>query len=533
MAARLDELVRRLGGSLEPEGSPARRPASAPGAGATFARGGPEVRDVALDSRRVRCGDLFVAVPGARDDGLRHVPEALSRGAVAVLTPPGAALFPARAAVPGLEVAHWVHPDPLRACARAAAIVHGDPARGLVLAAVTGTNGKTTTVHVLGHLLRRAGLEPAVLGTAGHRLAGNQHLGASHTTPDAPELARLLRRHADAGGRSLAMEVSSHALEQQRTAGLDFDVAVFTNLTREHLDYHGDMHRYARAKARLFEGLRPGAAAVINVDDPAWRTMSAAAEGARARVVTYSTRHEADLRASRPSTDPAGTRFELDGMGIFSTDLRLPLRGRYNVENALAAAAAARLMGASPSEILEGLATTSSAPGRLEPIPSGARGFAVFVDYAHSPDALERVLVTARELVAGHGATGRLIVVFGCGGDRDRGKRAPMGRAAAELADVAVVTSDNPRGEDPAAIADAVLAGFSEHERAGARGAEVRVELDRRRAIALALSLARSGDVVLVAGKGHEATQEIGGERLPFDDRAVVREVLETQEVAA
>jgi len=515
MAARLDELVRRLGGTLELPGAAAGRPA-------------PEVRDVALDSRRVRCGDLFVALPGARDDGLRHVPEALARGAVAVLTPPGAALGAAHSLVPGLEVAHWVHPQARRACARAALWVHGDPSRGLSLAAVTGTNGKTTTVHVLGHLLRCAGLEPALLGTAGHRLAGNQELAAGHTTPDAPELARLLRRHADAGGRTLAMEVSSHALEQERTAGLDFDVAVFTNLTREHLDYHGDMHRYARAKARLFEGLRQGAAAVINVDDPAWRTMSAAAEGARARVVTYSTRHAADLVASRPSTDPAGTRFELDGMGIFSTDLRLPLRGRYNVENALAAAAAARLMGASPSDILEGLATTSSAPGRLEPVPTGGRGFQVFVDYAHSPDALERVLHTARELAAGPGAAGRLIVVFGCGGDRDRGKRAPMGRAAAELADVAVVTSDNPRGEDPAAIAQAVLAGWPARARA-----DVRVELDRRRAIALALSLARAGDVVLVAGKGHETTQEVGGQRLPFDDRAVVREVLASEEVAA
>lgn len=507
---RLSELVRQIGGQID-DRSEGRIGASRDGRC--------EVRDVHLDSRRIEVGDLFAAMPGTSQDGLRFVPDAVGRGAVAVLTPNGCDLRAVRAQLLGLDVVHWSHPAPRTALARAANLLHGDPARRLAFAAVTGTNGKTTTAHVLGHVLAGAGLAPAVLGTAGHRLADGTVLPSTHTTPDAPDLARLLQRHAHVGGRTVVMEVSSHALEQERTAGLEFGVAAFTNLTREHLDYHGDMHRYGQAKARLFSGLRPGATAVLNLDDPAWRIMSAAAERAGARVVTYSTRIEADLRASRLRTDPVGSRFELDGMGIFSTELRLPLRGRYNVENALAAAATARLMGASPSAIVEGLATTSPAPGRLEPVDTGGRGFELYVDYAHSPDALERVLREAR-LFVDPSVRGRLIVVFGCGGDRDRGKRAEMGRAAGRLADLVVLTSDNPRGEDPDVIARDTLQGLEEFP------TERRVELDRRRAISFAVAAARPGDVVLVAGKGHEDTQEVGGRRLPFDDRLVAREVL-------
>ena len=497
----LSELVDRVGGSVaDAAGGP-----------------GPEVLDAQLDSRRVGRGDLFAALPGSADDGLRHVTDAVGRGAVVVLTAPDRDLEPLLRDRPELQVAHWTHEDPREALAAAAGLLHGEPASGLGFAGITGTNGKTTTAHLLGQLLGGAGLAPAVLGTNGHLLADGKLRPSTHTTPDAPELARLFRQHVDAGGRSVVMEVSSHALEQGRTAGLDFDVAVFTNLTREHLDYHGDMESYARAKARLFSGLRPGAAAVINLDDPASETMRAAANSAGAEVYTYSTQRQASLRADRLRTEPTGSRFELDGMGIFSTEVLLPLCGRYNVENALAAVAAACLMGASPDALVTGLATTSPAPGRFEPVNTGARGFGAFVDYAHSPDALERVLQEVRPHVRDGG---RLLVVFGCGGDRDRGKRSEMGRLAGDLADIAVVTSDNPRTEDPDRIIEDVREGMT------SACAEVLVEGDRRAAIQRAVERALPGDVLLVAGKGHETTQEIAGERHPFDDRLVIRECL-------
>ena len=424
--------------------------------------------------------------------------------------------------MPGLDVCHWTHVDSHGAARRAAVLVHGAPSRELEVCGITGTNGKTTTAHVLGHLLERADLAPAVLGTAGHRLSGGRSFDALHTTPPAPDLQRLLRLHADGGGRAVVMEVSSHALVQDRLAGVDVGVAVFTNLTREHLDYHGDMRRYAAAKARLFAGLRPGTWAVLNLDDAACDLMRRAAQDAGAGVVTYSARQGADLQASRLRTDLAGSRFTLDGMGISKTELRFPLRGRYNVENALAAAAAARLMGASPSTVVDGLATTSAAPGRLEAVQTGGRGFALFVDYAHSPDALERVLRTLRADLEDSGSGGRLIVVFGCGGDRDSGKRADMGRVASRLADLAIVTSDNPRGETPEEIIGEIVLGMG----AGGTGAQRLIEVDRRLAIARAVGLARAGDVLLVAGKGHETEQAIGSERVPFDDRVVAQELL-------
>lgn len=497
---RLQELVRAFGGDC------------------ALTDAGPTLFDVHLDSRRVRVGDLFVALPGENVDGARFVPDAVRRGAVAVLSPQPIDVDALRGEVPGLDIVSWVHPEARRVAGLAAAEVHGRPCERLGVCGITGTNGKTTTAHLLGQLLARAGLAPGVLGTAGHTLAGGVTLDASHTTPDAPELQRLALRHADAGGRTLVMEASSHALVQDRTAGMDFQVAVFTNLSREHLDYHEDLASYARAKARLFEQLGPDAAAVLNADDPHSAGMAEAARDQGARVFTYSTRRQADLCATQLSTGPRGSRFCIDGMGIFSSDLRLTLRGRYNVENALAATAAARLMGAGSSDLLEGLATTSAAPGRLEPVATGARGFDLFVDYAHSPDALERVLGVLRaDLEREPG--GRLIVVFGCGGDRDKGKRPEMGAIASRLADIAVVTSDNPRSEAPLSIADDILKGMR-------GGAECVVELDRRRAIERAVEEARPGDVVLVAGKGHETAQVVGAETRTFDDRVVAMEVL-------
>jgi len=491
----LSRLVERLGGTCEPP-----------------LGGGPDVVGVQLHSRAVGGGDLFAALPGSAADGARFVPEAIARGACAVLSP--------APIVPRPDVPNWVHPDARRVTGEAAAEVLGRPSEGMVVIAVTGTNGKTTVAHLAGQLLAAAGRTPAVLGTAGHVLgASGRRIAAAHTTPDAPELQRLLARHRAEGGDAVALELSSHALEQERHAGLAVDVAVFTNLTRDHLDYHGDMERYAAAKQRLFEALSSGGTAVVNASDPASERMADAARRRGARVVTFSTRSRADLSASGLQTGPGGTLFEIVGMGIPRTRVTSSLPGRFNVENALAATAAVLASGASPSSALEGLATVSPAPGRLERVasPAGARepGFEVLVDYAHTEDALRVVLTTLREACAG-----RLICVFGCGGDRDPGKRAAMGAAVGELADVAVATSDNPRGEDPRAILSEVERGLS------GTSARTRVVVDRAEAIRVALELAAPGDIVLIAGKGHETTQVVAGEERPFDDRVVAAEVL-------
>jgi UDP-N-acetylmuramoyl-L-alanyl-D-glutamate--2,6-diaminopimelate ligase len=466
----------------------------------------------------VGAGDLFAALPGTRDDGSRFAETALARGAAAILAP-----RPLELSAPGSAIV-WVHPDARRVAGEAAAIAYGEPARDMFVVGVTGTNGKTTTAHIVGHLLRATGRRPAVLGTTGNRLADGRRVAATHTTPDAPELQRLLLRHRELGGDSVALEASSHALDQERTAGLAFDVAIFTNLTRDHLDYHGDLESYARAKERLFLSLGADAAAVVHADDPAGERMARAARSRGARVVTYSARLRGDLVASALTSDLHGTQIVLHGMGISRTSLRLPLAGRHNVENALAAAAAALLSGASPSDVLGGLASASPAPGRLEPVDTGDKGFVVLVDYAHSEDALQNVCRAVRGALEGtpgrSARRGRLIVVFGCGGDRDRGKRGPMGRVVNELADLAIVTSDNPRSEEPMAIIREVLAGMEPHL------AETVIEPDRRLAISQAVQHARRGDVVLIAGKGHETTQVIGERVVEFDDRLIASEAL-------
>ncbi len=520
MAVRLAELVESLGGRCD-----------------VAPDGGPWIRDVRLDSRQVARGDLFAALPGRLADGARFVDEAVARGAAAILSPGGltapdvgagpAPSSGAGAARPGGDrVPVWVHPEARRVAGEAAAIVQGRPGEGLWLAGVTGTNGKTTVAHLAGQLLERAGRTPAVLGTVGHRVGGRA-LRSTHTTPDAPELQRLLASHRADGGDSAVLEVSSHALDQDRVAGLSFDVAVFTGLSRDHLDYHGSMEQYADVKARLFASLRPGSTAVILADDPYASVMRRAAEAAAVppgsgprgvRVLTYSTRQSADLRAFDLKFDLRGSHLTVDGMGISTKLVRTPLVGRFNAQNALAALAVVLLSGASPHDAFEGLASVTPPPGRLEPVDTGDRGFHVFVDYAHTPAALAGVLDALRE---GRGdAPGRIVCVFGCGGDRDRGKRAPMGRAAGERSDRVIATSDNPRHEDPLAILDEVRQGLD------GTGADVVVEPDRRLAIELALRDARPGDVVLIAGKGHETQQVVGDEARPFDDRAVAREVL-------
>ena len=490
----LDRLVAALGGELH----------------ATHASRAVDVVDVRLDSRFVGVGDLFAALPGRAADGAKFVRSAADRGAVAVLSP---------APLTDAPVPVWVHDRARRVAGEAAALVHGRPSRDMSVIAVTGTNGKTTTAHLAGQLLAHVGRRVAVLGTTGHRLAGGVSLPSTHTTPDAPELQRLLRRHRDAGGDAVALELSSHALDQERHAGLDVSVAVFTNLTRDHLDYHGSMDAYLAAKRRLFEELQAGSAAVLNAADPASEAMARAARSRGARVVTYGVGSRVDLGASHVVPAARGTQLILEGMGISEFEVTLPLVGRHNVENALAALAAVLMTGASPSHAVGGLAALSPAPGRLEPVDAGASGFGVFVDYAHTPDALARVLAALREQLAATPAA-RILCVFGAGGDRDRGKRAPMGEAVGRGADLAILTSDNPRGEEPEAIARDVLVGLR------ASGAEHALELDRRAAIALAFERARPGDVVLIAGKGHETGQTVGDTVHPFDDREVARALL-------
>jgi UDP-N-acetylmuramoyl-L-alanyl-D-glutamate--2,6-diaminopimelate ligase len=469
-----------------------------------------EIADVQLDSRSAAPSALFAALPGSRRDGATHAIDAVQRGAAAVLAPRA---FPFETGVP-----LWLHPDARRVAGLAAARVHGEPVRTQRVIGVTGTNGKSTVVHLVGQLLRLAGHRPAVLGTVEYRLWNSPPREATHTTPDAPELARLARANLIAGGDAIALEVSSHALDQERLAGFPLDVAVFTNLGRDHLDYHGDPEAYARAKERIFGHLKAGGAAVVNADDAAGARMHRVAERAGARVFTYGTRSDADLSATLDAASPAGTTMFLEGMGIPRTGFFLPLVGRHNVENALAALAAVLFLGASPAELSAGLASLTAPRGRLEPVDTGARAFRVFVDYAHTPDALERVLAALRELLEPAG--GRLSCVFGCGGNRDRTKRAPMGAAVARHADRAWVTSDNPRDEEPLAIIAEILPGL-----AGGRAA-VRVEPDRRAAIARALAEARAGDIVLIAGKGHEAWQQLRDFRVPFEDRRVVLEEL-------
>ncbi len=500
---RLAELSGTLGGALAGDGARA-------------------IRDVQLDSRRAAPGALFAALPGARggDSELlaRHAQDAVRRGAAAVLAPRALAL------APGVPL--WIHADARRVAGLAAARVHGDPVQHQRVVGVTGTNGKSTVAHLVGALLTHAGHRPAVVGTVEYKLWGAPARPATHTTPDAPELARLARENLELGGDAFALEVSSHALDQERLAGFPLDVAVFTNLGRDHLDYHADLEAYARAKERLFEHTKAGGAAVINADDAAGERMRRAAERAGARVFTYGTRSDADLSAVLDRVGPAGTTLFLKGMGIPRTGFFLPLVGRHNVENTLAALAAVLFLGVSPALAGAGLTALTAPRGRLEPVDTGARGFRVFVDYAHTPDALERVLATLRELLAAPGAdAGRVLCVFGCGGNRDREKRAPMGAAVARHAERVWITSDNPRDEEPLAIIDDILPGF-EHGRASLEDGSVEIEPDRRRAIARALAEARAGDIVLIAGKGHEAWQQVRDERLPFEDRRVVQEEL-------
>ncbi|MBZ0168413.1 UDP-N-acetylmuramoylalanyl-D-glutamate 2, 6-diaminopimelate ligase (UDP-N-acetylmuramyl-tripeptide synthetase) [Candidatus Methylomirabilis lanthanidiphila] len=472
-----------------------------------------EVHEIRYDSRQVRPGDLFVCISGFRRDGHDFIQAAWAAGAAAVLIErndlpeawlQGGAVVKVANARQGL--------------AAAACRFYGHPSRRLTMVGVTGTNGKTTTTHLVESVLRRAGHQVGLIGTIGYRCNGVE-IEAARTTPESYDLQALLQRMALQHADSVVMEVSSHALALHRVDGCEFDVAVFTNLTQDHLDFHSTMEAYRNAKLSLFEELGVGStktrekAAVVNLDDPAADCFLRAT---KVRHLTYSVERPADLSATDIDMGPDGVRCRLQ-TPWGATTIRSPLLGRYNLSNILAAAATGLHLGADLSMVADGIAALRHVSGRCERIEAGQE-FNVMVDYAHTPDALRRVLRMARQC-----CPGRLIVLFGCGGERDRGKRPIMGEAALELADFTVITSDNPRGEDPHQIIEEVEAGA---KKVWGQGKGYVTILDRGMAIREALSLAGRGDMVVIAGKGHETYQILRDRTISFDDRLVAREAL-------
>jgi UDP-N-acetylmuramoyl-L-alanyl-D-glutamate--2,6-diaminopimelate ligase len=456
---------------------------------------GTTVTDVAFDSREVTSGALFFCVPGLHVDGHAFAREALDAGAAALVVQRWLDVEAPQALVSSVREAM----GPISAKAFA------DPASSMATVGVTGTNGKTTVTYLLASIFGAAGWTTGVVGTTGASVAG-EPVPLARTTPEAPDLHRLLARMRDRGVRGAALEVSSHALEQRRVDGVLFDVAVFTNLSQDHLDFHGTMDAYFDAKARLFtpEHARQ---AIVNSDDPFGRRLL---RDVAIPTTTFGIGPEADLRGREVVVTRDGIECAVDGIAI-----RSRLRGAFNVGNLLAASAAARALGVDDDAIRRGLAALGEVPGRMEPIEAG-QDFLVVVDYAHTPDSIRSVLRASRPLTSG-----RLILVFGCGGDRDRAKRSLMGTAATASADLTVVTTDNPRSEDALAIISEIEPGAKEG------GGAFVIEPDRRAAIGLALRQAAAGDVVVIAGRGHEPLQELRDEAIAFDDRVVTREELE------
>ncbi len=460
----------------------------------------PEIRRLAYDSRQTEAGSLFFAIEGLRADGHQFIPEALRRGAVAVVSEKPT---PAGFGRPWVEVR-----SVRRAMALAADRFFGSPSRELTLAGITGTNGKTTTAYLVHAMASRQG--PSLMVGTIQTAIGEQVSAATLTTPESVDVQALLREAVLRGCRSGVFEVSSHALAFDRVYGCRFPVAVFTNLSQDHLDFHSTLEEYFQAKARLFD---PGynealAAAVVNGDDPFGRRLAAGLSNA----VTYGVGANNELHPLKLESDHRGIRMTVSWFGS-TLDLESPLVGRHNVYNLLAAAGACHFLGLETGQIAEGAAALKVVPGRFEKVELGLP-FTVVIDYAHTPDALENVLRLAREVTQG-----RLICLFGCGGDRDRAKRPLMGGIAARLADLVVVTSDNPRTEDPQVIVNDIVAGLPS-------GSPAEIIVDRRAAIRRAVELARPGDLVLLAGKGHETYQDIGGRKLPFDERTVLKEVV-------
>ena len=460
-----------------------------------------DVRDVAHDTREVTPGTLFVCVPGATRDGHDLAAEAVAAGAVALVVE-----RPVDVGVPQLVVE-----SARAAMAIAADEVCGRPTERLQVAGVTGTNGKSTTAFVLRAILEAAGRATGLVGTV-EWVVGGETRPAPHTTPESAALQRVLAEMVAAGDAAAVLEASSHGSHFRRLDRVRFAALAFTNLTQDHLDLHGDMEEYFQAKRRLFTGLEPPPAAV-NVGDPYGRRLADELAGAgRAPLVTFGLRPEAEVRADGLELGARGSSFTAAGIA-----LRTPLLGVFNVENVLAAVATSLLLDVEDEAIAEGVASVTGVPGRFEAVDEG-QGFAVVVDYAHTPDALDTVLQAARPL-----GDGRLVVVFGAGGDRDRDKRRLMGEVARRRADVVVVTSDNPRSEEPLAIIEEILQGT---------GTDVEVDPDRRTAIERAVAGAADGDVVVIAGKGHEQGQDVGGGVTPFDDREVARAALRRRETA-
>ncbi len=470
--------------------------------------GNPGVAGVEYDSRRVRPGTVFVAMKGETSDGNRFIDRAIAAGAVAIVTD-SAAEAP-RAGVAWAQVVHG-----RRALARLSANFYKRPAERIASVGITGTNGKSTTAFLVESILRAAGRKTALVGTIEYHVAG-KILPAPHTTPEALELNRLLAEGLSVGVTDAVMEVSSHALEQQRVFGIPFDVAVFTNLTRDHLDYHATMENYFRAKGILFEGCgtEPPRAAVVNIDDEYGRQLLKICKKKSAEVLSYGLT-AGDFHAESVEITPRGTRFQtVTPSGTIA--MWSPLIGRVNVYNALAAAAAGYARDCSAEAIAKGIFDLASVPGRFERVDCG-QPFTAVVDYAHTDDALRNLTALAREFVDRAGLKGKVITLFGCGGDRDRAKRPLMGEAAGAGSDFVVLTSDNPRSEDPIAIMNDALVGLQRS------GTKYSLEPDRGKAIAFALQQAAPGDIVLLAGKGHEKVQVTKQGAIPFDDVEVAR----------
>ncbi len=469
-----------------------------------------QVENIAYDSRRVQRHTMFVALRGEKTDGHQFIGQAIDKGASVIV---------AEREQKDPRVTCLVVENTRTALADFSATFYGHPARKLKLAAVTGTNGKTTTTFLIKHICENAGLRCGLVGTVRYEI-GERVLPAIRTTPESLDLQELLAQIASAGCKAAVMEASSHALAQDRTRGLEWDVAVFTNLTQDHLDFHGTMDNYFEAKAKLFTALatqkrKREPFAIVNIDDRYGRQLLDKIDK-RVAVVTYGMGTRADFRASNYRAEFSGTSYQLDAHGK-SYLVRLPLIGRFNVGNSVAALGAANALGINLRNAVLSLAKAPQVPGRLELVPA-RRQFQVFVDYAHTPDALGNVLKTLREL-----EPQRLIAVFGCGGDRDRQKRPLMAEMADRLADYSIITSDNPRKEDPNAIVSEIEKGF--------RSNHYEKIVDRTEAINRAVALARPRDIVLIAGKGHETYQEFEDHTIPFDDIQVARRAIEDHPV--
>jgi len=482
------------------------------GLGVPHSGGNPQISGLDYDSRRVKPGWLFVAMHGEATNGNRYIDKALKNGAVAVVTD-------SAEEKPREPVAWAVVPHGRRALAQLSANFYGHPAEKLKITGVTGTNGKTTTTFLLESILNFCEKKSALIGTIEYHVAG-KILPAPHTTPESLELNQLFSQALAAGASDVVMEVSSHALEQGRVFGIPYEVAVFTNLTRDHLDYHKDMESYFAAKRMLFSGAgaRPPRVAVINGDDEYGSALLSVSRNTSEQLISYGI-SRGEIQAANIDLQPQGTTFDLV-TAAGTTKIRSALLGRINVYNVLAAAGAALARGCPLAQISQAVASFQQVPGRFERVDCG-QPFTVVVDYAHTDDALRNLTSIARDFAGRSGAGGRVITVFGCGGDRDRTKRPLMGEAAGNGSEFVVLTSDNPRSEDPLKIIEDALPGLKKS------GAKYVVEADRRKAVGIALKEARAGDIVLIAGKGHEKVQATREGTLPFDDVQVAREELQ------